>query len=551
MQCRYKATAENVHGRATCSAYIGLEGLSPMLSPAASSTTSLHRLVTASGAAGQPARWSRPSGRPPSSPSPSVVSSATPQRFGSSAAPGLMMTTSSIYPLRTGVSPTPPRTLVSKPTSAVPTEGDFASRFPADSGGLLTPTSLSPFHKRGWRETSAPPPSFHVRSMASSTRILKIASRRRTPPVELTFRLPKSREQTPIRKSEVSYASQYCHRPEMADHWVELVGYTSRHEILQVSTLVDSHIPPRGMVKHSSSVQHIHQIHVTPMRPQYEARLDRRVSSHPRLSPGYASDEETHEHPIQVVPMVRRYHSRLDISMAARPTLEPAFATEADIEQPLHVVPMRKEYRTEIAQRLAGRPYLEPGYSSSEEYENPMEVVPMVEKTDFRTQIKKRVPSRPLLREAYESTYEFMRSIELRRQSFETTLKASVPSRPEVLFGFESRMDRELSMDICPVVPEERRFTSELKQEFKLQYRPVEVVLEMPTPPQFIEQLRSITAEEGARVVLDGVVQGRPEPRISWYRAGREIKDAPDFRLDYSGGRVTLTLSEVSHIHFG
>ena len=48
-------------------------------------------------------------------------------------------------------------------------------------------------------------------------------------------------------------------------------------------------------------------------------------------------------------------------------------------------------------------------------------------------------------------------------------------------------------------------------------YQPVDVTIELPVPPEFVEPLRDIAAQEGTRVTFDGCVRGRPEPTIRWY----------------------------------
>lgn len=72
------------------------------------------------------------------------------------------------------------------------------------------------------------------------------------------------------------------------------------------------------------------------------------------------------------------------------------------------------------------------------------------------------------------------------------------------------------------------------------------MVVQIPTPPSFVQHLSNIAAEEGSRVILEGVVKGKPEPSISWYRKSTPITDSPDFRLEYRpDGTVKLTLPEV------
>lgn len=39
--------------------------------------------------------------------------------------------------------------------------------------------------------------------------------------------------------------------------------------------------------------------------------------------------------------------------------------------------------------------------------------------------------------------------------------------------------------------------------------RPVEVAVELPIPPKFLEPLKNMSVTEGSRVTLEGVVQGK------------------------------------------
>ncbi|ESO99785.1 hypothetical protein LOTGIDRAFT_59089, partial [Lottia gigantea] len=63
--------------------------------------------------------------------------------------------------------------------------------------------------------------------------------------------------------------------------------------------------------------------------------------------------------------------------------------------------------------------------------------------------------------------------------------------------------------------------------------------------PKFLQALKNITAMEGTRVTFDGVVTGKPEPSIRWFREGKELTDQADFEITYRQGRVTLTIPEV------
>lgn len=76
-------------------------------------------------------------------------------------------------------------------------------------------------------------------------------------------------------------------------------------------------------------------------------------------------------------------------------------------------------------------------------------------------------------------------------------------------------------------------------------FQPVEMTIELPVPPQFIEPLRNLAAEEGTRVTFEGYVRGTPEPSIKWYKEGKQLTQSADFEITYRNGRVQLTIPEV------
>jgi len=77
-------------------------------------------------------------------------------------------------------------------------------------------------------------------------------------------------------------------------------------------------------------------------------------------------------------------------------------------------------------------------------------------------------------------------------------------------------------------------------------YQPVQVAIEIPVPPEFVEPLRDIAAAEGTRVTFNGCVKGgKPEPTIRWFRDGRPLTGGADFEITYSEGRVKLSIPEA------
>ena len=76
-------------------------------------------------------------------------------------------------------------------------------------------------------------------------------------------------------------------------------------------------------------------------------------------------------------------------------------------------------------------------------------------------------------------------------------------------------------------------------------YQPVDVTIELPVPPEFLEPLKSLAAEEGTRVTFEGCVRGKPEPSIKWFKEGKQLTDSADFEITYQNGRVKLVIPEV------
>ena len=76
-------------------------------------------------------------------------------------------------------------------------------------------------------------------------------------------------------------------------------------------------------------------------------------------------------------------------------------------------------------------------------------------------------------------------------------------------------------------------------------FQQVDVQMELPVPPQFIQPLRNLAAQEGTRVTFEGIVKGKPEPTIKWFKSGKQINDSADFQISFKNGRVMLTIPEV------
>ncbi|CAL8088024.1 unnamed protein product [Calicophoron daubneyi] len=233
---------------------------------------------------------------------------------------------------------------------------------PARPQPLVSPVRLQ-------RETSAPPSQQYF-----TQHHLQLVPRQATPPVQVTFPLP--RKERSLSRSEITRT-------------------------------LESQLPSKGMVRHYSSTQFLNAMHVTPMVPQYSSSLTSRVSSQPHLSPGYSSEEE-HDHPMSVMPMVKHYRTRMEHTL----TTQPRYVTEAEHRQQMSVTPMVPEFRTRLDHRLSSMPELEAGYATEAKHNVQMEVVPLV--PEYTMNLRARPPFRSTMRRMFGSEQDYLNKIEIR-----------------------------------------------------------------------------------------------------------------------------------------
>ncbi|VDM30429.1 unnamed protein product, partial [Hydatigera taeniaeformis] len=397
----------------------------------------------------------------------------------------------------------------------------------------VIPTYATQTTRRFMREVSEPP---ELRRYTSTTQ-LHVNERHTTPPVHFTFRLP----------------------PEKAMSKVE------------VMRPIESMPSPRPQIKHASSLTVLNKMQVCPVVPLQETIVQHRVASHPRLSPGYVSTEDLMR-PIEVVPMVPVYETRrvlespqpkplrrtvsqdrfkvsVEALIPSRPVLESNMATEVFHHKTIQVTPIVPMYRTQREASVASQPALEPGYTSEGEFEHSIDVVPMI--PSYKTETERSVPARPSLETGFESKTSIERRMEIEREltelRYKTQMERPVPAQPQLVPGYATTMDVEHSMDVVPLIQKpEERFQTSYSTDVSVQYVPVDLVVELPTPPKFVQHLNNVVAEAGSQVVLEGIVSGKPTPSISWFRKSTPLTDSPDFRLEYCpDGTVRLTLKEV------
>ena len=65
-------------------------------------------------------------------------------------------------------------------------------------------------------------------------------------------------------------------------------------------------------------------------------------------------------------------------------------------------------------------------------------------------------------------------------------------------------------------------------------------------PPRFIVSMETIEAQIGDEVLFHCEATGNPEPRILWYKSGRQIKKDNRFVIEYGAGLGDSTLVIVN-----
>ncbi|CAH8641087.1 unnamed protein product [Heterobilharzia americana] len=340
---------------------------------------------------------------------------------------------------------------------------------------------------------------------------------------------------------------QTCFATEEAREYEMNVVPIVPHTDYKTELKTDVYSKPELTSGYATETKHIRSLEVTPMVPEYHTKMERQVTSHPILEAGYSSEEE-HEHKLNVVPVVpyTSYKTELNADVSSKPELVPGYSAETKHPVKLEVTPLVPEYRTELDTSVASHPHLEEAYTSEGEHEHQMELVPLV--PEYKTQLTTDLGAKTEVISGFESRLHFERTylMETQLKQYETSISTRIPSRPSLTSIFESTFEHETNkMNVVPVVPQDERHRSQLLTDFYAQYRPVDVIVEVPIPPEFVKPLSSVVTDEGACVVIEGLVSGVPQPKISWYRSGRQLCDGPDFRLDYSDNRVRLTLGEA------
>ncbi|VDN97244.1 unnamed protein product, partial [Rodentolepis nana] len=447
------------------------------------------------------------------------------------------------------------------------------------SSVYLTPTYAPPITRRIVREISEPP---ELRRYTSTTQ-LRVDDRHTTPPVQFTFRLPPERTMSkveilgqvePMQPSgpQIRHASsltvlnrmQVCpvvplqetaieHR--VASHPRVTPGYLSTEDLQRPIDVVPM-VPVYETHRTFQTSQVTTPLSRTVSQERFKVLVETPIRARPQLEPGI-STEVLHQKTIQVTPIIPMYRTQREASVTIQPTLEPGYTSEGEIEHNIEVVPMVPSYKTEAERPVPARPALEVGYESKATIDRMMEIEKELTELRYKTEAEKTMPARPPLESGFESKANIERQMMLEREltelRYKTQMNKQVAAQPQLQPGFEAKIDIEHSMDVVPLVQKpEEKFTTSYATDVDVQYVPVDLVVEIPTPPKFVKHLNNVVAEEGSQVILEGIVIGKPTPVVSWFKKSTPITDTPDFRLEYRpDGTVKLTLKEFHEEDIG
>jgi hypothetical protein len=64
--------------------------------------------------------------------------------------------------------------------------------------------------------------------------------------------------------------------------------------------------------------------------------------------------------------------------------------------------------------------------------------------------------------------------------------------------------------------------------------------------PKFVSPVQGVIAEEGSSLTLTGVLQGQPEPEVSWLHRGQPVKQDANVRVETKNKKTTLCIKKVS-----
>ena len=65
--------------------------------------------------------------------------------------------------------------------------------------------------------------------------------------------------------------------------------------------------------------------------------------------------------------------------------------------------------------------------------------------------------------------------------------------------------------------------------------------------PKFTTPIQGMMVEEGASLKLFGVLQGTPDPQITWLHKGKPLMDGKDVKIETRNKMTTLTIEKASN----
>ena len=63
--------------------------------------------------------------------------------------------------------------------------------------------------------------------------------------------------------------------------------------------------------------------------------------------------------------------------------------------------------------------------------------------------------------------------------------------------------------------------------------------------PKFLTPIQGNITEEGSKIVMEGIISGFPEPRVTWLRNNKRIQPDSDTKMIFDKKKTTLTITKV------
>ena len=73
----------------------------------------------------------------------------------------------------------------------------------------------------------------------------------------------------------------------------------------------------------------------------------------------------------------------------------------------------------------------------------------------------------------------------------------------------------------------------------------IEKIIRKTTEPKFLTPIQGNITEEGSKIVMEGIISGFPEPRVTWLRNNKRIQPDSDTKMIFDKKKTTLTITKV------